>query len=66
MTITVNGEKRTCAPGTTVTDLLADLGLGPKGSAVAVNGEVLPRTTWPEHALADGDDVDVLTAVQGG
>lgn len=66
MTITVNGRERTCAPGTTVTGLLAELGLGPTGSAVAVNGEVLPRGTWPAHALRDGDDVDVLTAVQGG
>lgn len=66
MTITVNGRERSCDPGTTVTDLLADLGLAPKGSAVAVNGEVLPRATWPERALGDGDDVDVLTAVQGG
>lgn len=66
MTITVNGRERSCDPGTTVTDLLSELGLGPKGSAVAVNGEVLPRATWQERALNDGDDVDVLTAVQGG
>lgn len=66
MMITVNGRARSCDPGTTVTDLLADLGLGPKGSAVAVNGEVLPRAVWPARALGDGDDVDVLTAVQGG
>lgn len=66
MTITVNGRERPCEPGTTVTDLMAELGLGPAGSAVAVNGQVLPRGAWPRHTLGDGDDVDVLTAVQGG
>ena len=66
MTITGNGRERAIDPGATVTDLLAELGLGPTGSAVAVNGEVLPRGAWPRRALADGDDVDVLTAVQGG
>lgn len=66
MTITLNGRERNCDAGTTVTGLLAELGLGPTGSAVAVNGEVLPRGTWPGRTLGDGDEVDVLTAVQGG
>lgn len=66
MTITVNGGARTVAPHTTVSDLMDELGVRPSGSAVAVNGEIVPRGTWPARGLADGDDVDVLTAVQGG
>jgi sulfur carrier protein len=34
--------------------------------AVAVNGTVVPRSSWTEVALADGDTVEVLTAAQGG
>jgi sulfur carrier protein len=34
--------------------------------AVAVNGEVVPRSRWTETALADGDSVEVLSAAQGG
>jgi sulfur carrier protein len=34
--------------------------------AVAVNGTVVPRSTWDDVALADGDSVEVLTASQGG
>jgi sulfur carrier protein len=66
VTVTVNGDPRTCAPGTTVADLMAALGFRASGTAVAVNGEIVPRGTWPARGLADGDDVDVLTAVQGG
>ncbi|MBB5491725.1 sulfur carrier protein [Nocardiopsis metallicus] len=36
------------------------------GIAVAVNDEVVPRAVWADTALAAGDRVDVLTAVQGG
>ncbi|MEV6526437.1 sulfur carrier protein ThiS [Longispora urticae] len=37
-----------------------------RGVAVAVNGTVVPRSTWTSTALADGDVVELLTAVQGG
>ncbi|MCR4489888.1 sulfur carrier protein ThiS, partial [Micrococcus luteus] len=36
------------------------------GVAVAVGGEVVPRSAWATRALAAGDEVDVVTAVQGG
>ena len=50
---------------TSVASLLATLGIGDKGIAVAVDWAVLPRSEW-EHALADGAKVEVVTAVQGG
>ncbi|MDQ3372192.1 MAG: sulfur carrier protein ThiS, partial [Actinomycetota bacterium] len=33
--------------GTTVTALLAAIEAPPRGVAVAVDGEVVPRTAWP-------------------
>ncbi len=36
------------------------------GIAVAVNGEVVRRSEWETTVLANGDQVEVLTAVQGG
>ncbi|HEU5129494.1 MAG TPA: sulfur carrier protein ThiS [Glycomyces sp.] len=36
-----------------------------RGIAVAVNGEVVPRSEW-HRPLRDGDAVEVLTATQGG
>jgi sulfur carrier protein len=37
-----------------------------QGVAVAVNGEVVPRSGWTATRLADGDEIEVLMAVQGG
>jgi sulfur carrier protein len=66
--IVLNG--RPCelpAPGTPAA-ALAELGLEPqaRGVAVAVDGEVVPRTQWDSLALAEGARVEVLTAMQGG
>ncbi|MDT4888195.1 thiS: thiamine biosynthesis protein ThiS [compost metagenome] len=39
---------------------------GKLGVAVARNSEVVPRSQWSATALAEGDDVELVTAVQGG
>jgi sulfur carrier protein len=39
---------------------------GGRGTAVAVNGEVVPRAQWDTAALSEGDRVEVLKAVGGG
>jgi sulfur carrier protein len=36
------------------------------GVAAAVNGEVVPRHAWTGADLRDGDQVEIVTAVQGG
>ena len=51
------------ADATTLADLL---GAVPAGRAVAVNHEVVPLAEHETHLLADGDVVDVVTAVAGG
>ncbi|MBM7518862.1 sulfur carrier protein ThiS [Nocardioides nitrophenolicus] len=67
LTITCNGEP-VAVDAATVADLL-ELRLGaarPHGIAVAVNEEVVPRGGWSSRRLADGDVVELVTAVQGG
>jgi sulfur carrier protein len=66
VSVSVNGEPRPVAPGTTLDALVAVLTAAPSGVAAAVNETVVPRTQWPRTALRDGDRVEVLTAVQGG
>ncbi|MEU0006346.1 sulfur carrier protein ThiS [Streptomyces sp. NPDC006314] len=66
VTISVNGERREIAPGTALDSLVRTLTAAPSGVAAAVNETVVPRTQWAATALADGDRVEVLTAVQGG
>jgi sulfur carrier protein len=64
--IAVNGEEREVAAGTTIADLLAALGLAEGPVAVEVNREIVPRSRHGEHALTDGDRVEVVTMVGGG
>jgi sulfur carrier protein len=66
MTVTVNGTATELASGATVADVVGRLASGREGTAVAVNGAVVPRSTWSVHALEDGDAIEVLVAVQGG
>ncbi|PKV85307.1 sulfur carrier protein ThiS [Streptomyces sp. TLI_146] len=65
-TVSVNGEVRDLAAGTTLDVLVATLTPAPSGVAAAVNETVVPRGEWPRTTLGDGDRVEVLTAVQGG
>ena len=66
MTVVVNGAERALSEATTIAELVRTLGAAPRGVAVAVNDEVVPRSTWDARVLADGDRVEVLGAVQGG
>lgn len=38
----------------------------PKGSAIAVNGKLVPRKDWDTYSLKDGDDVVAINAAYGG
>jgi len=68
MTIQVklNGEPRELPEGSTVVQAVAALTAAASGVAAAVNGEVVPRGSWVGTRLRDGDQVEVVTAVQGG
>ena len=64
MNITLNGEAATTA-AETVEELVAEVGAPADGTAVAIDGEVVPRSQWTQK-LIDGCAADILTAVQGG
>lgn len=64
--ITVNGEHRDVTADFTLDRLVATFSTAPSGVAAAVNEAVVPRGQWPGTRLADGDRVEILTAVQGG
>jgi thiazole synthase len=64
--LTVNGQIRTAPAGTTVAGLLAAMGMDPARVAVERNQDVVPRKTWTEAALADGDSVEIVAFVGGG
>jgi thiazole synthase len=64
--LTVNGEPRTAPAGTTVAGLIALLGMEAARVAVERNQDVVPRRTWTEAPLADGDKVEIVAFVGGG
>ncbi len=66
MTVVVNGEPHVAASPMSLADAVALLTAAPTGVAAAVNGEVVRRAEWTSTQLADGDEIEVLTAVQGG
>ncbi|HEX2294340.1 MAG TPA: sulfur carrier protein ThiS [Actinomycetota bacterium] len=68
MSAVVNGASRALREGTTVADLIAELGHDPagRGVAAALNGEVVPRSAWGTAVVADGDRVEILAAIGGG
>ena len=65
MKVIVNGAAREVGV-LSVEALVGQLTAARRGVAVAVNGEVVPRSAWPVAQLRDGDRVEVLTAAQGG
>jgi sulfur carrier protein len=67
--IRLNGHERDdVAAGETLVAVLArlQLPLDARGVAIAVDGEVVPRASWPSFQLRDEARVEVLTAMQGG
>lgn len=66
MRLRLNGEAREVPEGTTLHALIVRFGFRPEGVAAAVNGEVVRRSSHAEHALQEGDTVEVIRAVGGG
>ena len=66
MNVRVNGRRRELAEGTSVAEIVRALIDAERGVAVAVDGEVVPRSAWSATTLAEGQQIEVLRAVQGG
>ncbi len=68
MKLIVNGSSLDADDRATVASLVDRVapGRAQRGTAVAVNGEVVPRTEWVATRLSDGDRIEVLHAIGGG
>lgn len=66
MHVIVNGRPHDLDERATLAGLVARVAPDPRGIAVAVNGGVVPARTWPDVELVEGDQVEVVTAHQGG
>ena len=63
--IKVNGVDHEYRAGT-VEELLTRLDIEPRGIAVALDGEIVRRSTWPTTDVDDGSVVEIVTAAAGG
>ena len=66
MTITLNGKACVIEDGMTLAELMTTMAGSTRGSAAAIDGEVIPRATWSAYELREGQAVELITAVQGG
>ena len=66
MKILLNGDTRTLDEDATVADLIAELNLADQRLAVEINEELIPRSTFSDHHLKAGDQMEIVHAIGGG
>jgi sulfur carrier protein len=66
ISITLNGESKNLPGERTLTELCADLGVPPTGTAVAINYRLIPRATYSDVTVRENDAVEIITATAGG
>ena len=64
--IIVNDQSRQLSPGTTVAELIRELGMRSQFVAVERNRELVPRAEHARCILADMDQLEIVTLVGGG
>jgi sulfur carrier protein len=66
MKLTVNGDIIELPDGSTVAALMQHMQIESARVAIERNHDVVPRRRWAEVALAEGDQVEIVTFVGGG
>ncbi len=64
--VTINGEHRRVPPGTSLAQLIAEIGFDPQRVAVERNLQIVPRSTFGEMLVEDGDSYEIVHFVGGG
>ena len=64
--IHLNGDLRRVNVGATIAEMLAELGLDARKVAVERNLEIVPRSTFGEARVEDGDAFEIVHFVGGG
>lgn len=65
MKLIVNGSEQEFAV-TELIGLLAAIDKQPKGIAIAVNQQIIPRQQWSQFQLSEHDNVSIFQAIAGG
>jgi len=65
ITIQLNGEERSFS-ASSLTDLIAELGLEQRMIAIELNLEVVPKSLYGETPLKAGDRIELVHMIGGG
>ena len=67
MTISLNNQTQEIEAQTVLSELVfLHVGEKQKGIAVAINGQVIPKTSWEQTLVSENDDILIIKATQGG
>lgn len=66
MQVFVNGDAFEIAAGASVHDLVKKLTDDPRGVAIELNREIVPKSKHADTALNEGDRLEVVQFVGGG
>lgn len=64
--ILINGTTMQIIKDSSVADLVSQLELPNAGVALAINGSVIPKSTWASVTLTDKDRIELISIAQGG
>lgn len=64
--VKLNGDSIEFKQEMTVADFLASQGYQTRFIAVEINGMIVPKVTYQQHILHDGDAIEVVRLVGGG
>ena len=66
MNITINGEVNILPGPLLLSELLQHYGYPASGIALAVNQNVIPRHSWADYLIQEGDHLDIFQVIAGG
>lgn len=66
ITVEINGEPKLIEDGVSIVQLLSDLGITTNKVAVERNLEIVPKSTYADVTLCDGDRLEIVHFVGGG
>jgi sulfur carrier protein len=66
ITVSINGAARQLPNATVVAALIEEMGLTGKRIALERNGEIVPRSSFLQLMLEEGDKLEIVVAVGGG
>ena len=66
MKLVINGEERSFSASMSVEALLGELGIDPRKVAVERNLEIVPKSSYAQVGVDDGDRLEIVSFIGGG